>query len=194
MPVTMEAALRYAALGYPVFPCVPGGKAPLTPRGFKDATTDPGQIQSWWEKYPDANVGMPTAVLLVIDVDGTGNPWPADAEKALDLVRGPVSRTPRGGRHHLFRQPSGKAWRNTAGKIAPKVDTRADGGYIVVPPSAVDGNAYHWLEGMELAVPPGQLPEPSGWLVDLLDAPGDPFTKEIAGSDGDGVDPVWWTL
>src|SRR5512146_1307577 len=118
----LHAALRYAELGYPVFPCAPGGKVPITPRGFKDATTDPGQIHAWWEKYPDANVGMPTAGLLVIDVDGADNPWPADAEKARDLFRGPISRTPRGGRHHIFRQPVGKAFRNTTGKLALNVD------------------------------------------------------------------------
>jgi len=188
--MTMEAALRYAALGYPVFPCVPGGKAPLTPRGFKDATTDPGQIQSWWEKYPDANIGIPTAGLFVVDVDGADNPWPADAEKALDLVRGPVSRTPRGGRHHIFRQPGGKAWKNTAGKIAPHVDTRADGGYIVVPPSVVDGKAYRWAETSELEVGPADLPEPPGWLIAMLDSPGELFSRRAEEGDGDGQIPA----
>ncbi len=190
MPMMIEAALRYAGLGYPIFPCVPGGKVPLTPRGFKDATIDATKIRTWWEKYPDANVGIPTAGLLVVDVDGADNPWPADAVKALDLVRGPVSGTPRGGRHHIFRQPLGKAWRNSAGKIAPKVDIRADGGYVIVPPSTVDGKVYQWLEGMELAVPPNQLPEPSGWLVDLLDSSGNLFTGDMAGSDGAAPIPV----
>ena len=77
-----DAALRYAELGYPVFPCAAGGKVPLTPRGFKDATTDAAQIRAWWEKDPDANIGMPTAGLLAIDVDGADNPWPADPAMA----------------------------------------------------------------------------------------------------------------
>ena len=161
------AALRYAELGYPVFPCAPGGKAPFTPHGFKDATTDAAQIEAWWEKYPDANIGIPTAGLLVVDVDDADNPWPADPAQAEDLACGPVSLTPRGGRHHIFRQPAGKAWKNTAGKIAPKVDTRADGGYIVVPPSVVDGKPYRWAETFELDVAPDQLPEPPGWLDGL---------------------------
>ncbi len=190
MTMKMEAALRYAVLGYPVFPCVPGGKAPLTPRGFKDATTDPRQIKLWWEKYPDANIGIPTTGLLVVDVDGADNPWPPDAEKDLDLVRGPVSRTPRGGRHHIFRQPDGKAWKNTAGKIAPHVDTRADGGYIVVPPSVVDGKAYRWADTFELGVGPADLPEPPGWLIELLDSPGDLFSRRAEGGDGDGQIPA----
>jgi len=190
MPITTEhlvnAALRYAELGYPVFPCAPGGKVPFTPHGFKDATTDTAQIEAWWEKTPDANIGVPTAGLLVVDVDGEDNPWPADPSLAEDLVCGPVSLTPRGGRHHIFRQPIGKAWKNTAGRIAPKVDTRADGGYIVVPPSVVDGKPYQWAETFELNVAPDQLPEPPGWLANLLDRPGDLFTRGSTGDAGDG--------
>ena len=99
----LHAALRYADLGYSVFPCAPSGKVPLTPRGFKDATTDAVQIEAWWEKHPDANIGIPTKGLLVVDVDGVDNPWPADPEIAEDLARCPISLTPRGGRHHVWR-------------------------------------------------------------------------------------------
>lgn len=173
----LDAALFYAGLGYAVFPCVPGGKVPLTNRGFKDATTDPAQIKAWWKKHPDANIGIPTAGLLVVDVDGEDNPWPGDPALAEDLGRAPISLTPRGGRHHIFRQPGGRAFRNTTGRLAPHVDTRADGGYIVVPPSVVAGNAYRWAETFELSVAPEDLPEPPGWLIKLLDSPGELFTR-----------------
>ena len=179
----VDAALRYAELGYSVFPCAPGGKVPITPRGFKDATTDATQVRTWWEQHPDANIGMPTGGLLVVDVDGEDNTWPGYPGKAQDLACGPISLTPRGGRHHIFRQPVGKAWKNTAGKIAPKVDTRADGGYIVVPPSVVDGKPYRWAETFELNVAPDELPEPPGWLAAQLDGAGELFTKGDAGGD-----------
>ncbi|MBI2933560.1 MAG: bifunctional DNA primase/polymerase, partial [Planctomycetes bacterium] len=171
MTSLLEAALRYAELGYPVFPCAPGSKSPITPHGFKDATTDVAQIESWWAKQPDANIGMPTVGLLVIDVDGADNAWPNDPAMALELARGPASLTPRGGRHHVFRQPKGKSWKNTAGKIAPKVDTRADGGYIVVPPSVVQGKTYRWVETLELDIGPDKLPEPPEWVVAQLEDP-----------------------
>lgn len=171
MNALLEAALHYAALGYRVFPCIPGEKAPLTEHGFHDATTDPTQIEAWWARHPDANIGMSTAGLLVIDIDGPDNPWPDDSARAQDLACGAVSFTPRGGRHYIFRQPAGRAWKNTTGKIAPKVDTRADGGYIVAPPSMVDGKRYRWAEGTALSEP-GRLHEPTDWVTELLDGLG----------------------
>lgn len=185
----LRAALRYADLGFPVFTCAPGGKIPLTQHGFKDATTDITQIGAWWEKHPDANIGIPTEGLLVLDVDGPDNPWPSEPDLVEDLAGCPVSLTPRGGRHHIFRQPEGKRWRSTTGRLAAKVDTRADGGYIVVPPSVADGKPYRWAETFELTVAPEELPEPPGWLTALLDsgesAP-TPLTMDHA-ADGNAI-------
>src|SRR3990170_1129434 len=167
----LSAALRYADLGYPVFPCAPGGKVPITAHGFKDATTDAAQIEAWWTEYRDANIGIPTAGLIVIDVDGADNPWPGDPDKSQDLARAPISFTPNGGRHYIFKQPPGKAWKNTTGAIAPDVDTRADGGYFMASPSVVNGKAYRWAETMELDMGPGELPEPPEWLPTPLHTP-----------------------
>lgn len=163
--ILLDAALSYADLAYAVFPCAAGGKAPLTEHGFRDATTDGAQIETWWTEHPDANVGLATEGLLVVDVDGEDNSWP----DCQDVLPGAVSLTPRGGLHLFYRQPSGKAWGCAAGKLGLGVDTRADGGYVVVPPSVVDGKAYCWAEGMALGVPPEDLPEPPSWLVGTLD-------------------------
>ena len=59
-PTLAAAALRYANLGIPVFPCVPGGKQPLTPNGFHDATSVARVVHAWWQRTPDANIGLPT--------------------------------------------------------------------------------------------------------------------------------------
>ena len=171
----LEAALAYARLGYPVFPCAPGGKAPITRHGCKDATTDEKQIEAWWRQHPSANIGIATAGLLVVDVDGPENPWLADQpEKRQELAGTATSLTPGGGRHHVFRQPPGRAWGNTTGKLAPKVDTRGNGGYIVAPPSVVGGKAYRWAEGAGLDQSPRNLVEPPRWLVMALDNGGLP--------------------
>ncbi len=188
-PNLLECALAYADLGYAVFPCAPGRKQPLTPRGFHDATTDSEQIERWWRQNPHANIAVPTSGLIVIDIDGADNAWlTSEPDKQLDLAVAPVSRTPRGGRHHVFRQPSGKHWSNTTGRVAPGVDTRGDGGYILVPPSIVDGKPYHWEPTLELEVGPGDLPEPPEWLVAILDSLTDAAPRDAPeGGDGNPI-------
>jgi hypothetical protein len=185
----LHAALRYAELDYPVFPCWPGTKRPIPENGFHGASTDEGVIETWWKEHPRANVAIATERLVVIDRDGPNNPWLADdPERAAQLAGGALSLTPRGGCHGVFRQPPGKNWRCTASKLAPKVDTRADGGYILVAPSVFQGNEYRWAEGMELDVPLEQLPEPPDWLTVLLDAiasgNGKPPVDGLSSSEG----------
>ncbi len=166
----LDAALRYVDLGYAVFPCVPNSKKPLTPHGLKDASTETEQIERWWTENPSANIAIRTDGLLVVDVDGDDDVWLGNQdERWADLGRAPSSRTPRGGRHFWFRQPPGKHWRCTTSRLTGHVDTRADGGYVVVPRSCIDGREYHWLESYELDVSPDQLPEPPAWLIDQLD-------------------------
>lgn len=56
-----QRALALATLGLHVFPCWESGdfmKAPRTEHGFLEATTDPGQIQAWWQATPEALIGV----------------------------------------------------------------------------------------------------------------------------------------
>src|SRR5262245_61907669 len=71
---TLSRALAYARHGWPVFPCQPGDKEPATRHGFRDATTDPGQITWWWERQPLANLAIATGLPGpdVLDVDQRG--------------------------------------------------------------------------------------------------------------------------
>jgi hypothetical protein len=165
----LDAALRYAELDYAVFPCRVGAKQPLTPHGFQDATRDAAQIQAWWTRWPDANVAIAAAGLVVVDIDPQGNGWPHDPERAAQLAAaGAVSLTPRGGRHYVFRRPPDKAWRCSTGQLAPGVDLRTDGGYFLVPPSRTADGPYRWVPGLELDTPADRLPEPPAWLAALL--------------------------
>ena len=128
-----DAAHWYAAQGIPVFPCKPGGKAPLTRRGFKDATTDPAQIDSWWTQTPAANIGLPTGGRFdVVDTDGpTGcrSFGIADLRDDGEPCLGWVS-TPHG--FHYYIAPTGGPNRT---RILPGVDYRGTGGYVLAPPS-----------------------------------------------------------
>jgi putative DNA primase/helicase len=161
-----EAALRLAENGYRVFPLVPGAKVPCTPNGVKDATTGAARIAEWWDTWPEANIGLSTEGLIVIDLDGPDNNFPNDPDKLSDFIGVSCQRTGRGGKHYVFKRPEGRTLKNSVGKLAPKVDVRTDGGYIVSAPSVVDGNAYQWL----VELPPKEdLPFPPKWLLESLE-------------------------
>ncbi|WP_422933314.1 bifunctional DNA primase/polymerase [Sinomonas sp. P47F7] len=140
-----ESAGRFAVAGVPIFPCVPGGKRPLTTRGFHDATAETRRVVSWWRRWPGANIGLPTGAtsgVEVVDVDrkagGSGFGSFEQARQA-GLVGGwlVLVRTPSGGMHAYYpadparRQPSWQA-------ASARVDFRGDGGYVILPPSVVD--------------------------------------------------------
>jgi hypothetical protein len=62
------AALELAAQGVPVFPCVPGGKAPAVKDGFKGASADPAQMDAWWSRE-DFNIGVRPADMGLVCLD-----------------------------------------------------------------------------------------------------------------------------
>src|SRR6478752_3168210 len=118
-PTLAAAALRYANLGIPVFPCVPGGKQPLTPNGFHDATSG----------------------VLVVDVDVHPGASGFDAfERARSQGFGDdwawLVRTPSGGLHAYYPNVRGQEHRSWQVPAA-HVDFRGDGGYVIAPPSRV---------------------------------------------------------
>jgi hypothetical protein len=139
------AARELAVDGVPVFPAIPGGKRPLTEHGFHDATTDVARVESWWRDSPAANIGVATGAasgVVVVDVDVHG---PINGHGAMGRARqaGLVDgwlllvATPSGGTHAYYRATPGVRQRSWQAARAG-IDFRGDGGYIVVPPSAVD--------------------------------------------------------
>jgi hypothetical protein len=145
----VRRALAYARCGWPVFPCRPGRKEPATRSGFRDATVDDDQIKYWWERQPDANVaiatGAPGPDVLDVDQHGpAGNGFPAYRQlKTAGLLdgAGAVVATPGGGLHVYF-AGSGQA----CGRL-PRLhlDFRANGGYVLAPPSQISGKQYRLL-------------------------------------------------
>lgn len=139
-----SAALRLASAHIPVFPCIPGGKQPLTAHGFHSATTDYRQIQRWWSRTPDANIGIPTGAasgLVVVDVDvhRTGDGFRNFARVTEIGFTGRwawMVRTPSGGMHAYFAATPSTEQRCWS-LPSRHIDFRGDGGYIVAPPSAV---------------------------------------------------------
>ncbi|MBM4274069.1 MAG: DNA primase [Deltaproteobacteria bacterium] len=189
------AALTYAEWGWPVIAlhtpigagcscrrpdCGSVGKHPHyhpehLSHGLKDATTDAALIKTWWEVWPEANVGIVTGAasgLVVLDVDP-----PKGGDESLEHLEkeyGPLPETVEaltggGGRHLLFQHPGGTLPNKV--NLYPGLDIRADGGYIVAPPSVhASGRTYEWEvmhNPQEMAIAP--IP---AWLLHLIQAGG----------------------
>ncbi|MBI2894486.1 MAG: bifunctional DNA primase/polymerase [Deltaproteobacteria bacterium] len=164
-----QAALVAAGRGWPVFPCVPGGKAPATTHGFKDASLDPDQIVRWWSSRPTCNLGIATgpASLVVVDVDPNGLRWLQEIESARGRFVARRVRTPRGGFHLYFAASEDTARiQCSTNRVADGVDVRGAGGYVVAEPSRrEDGALYELVDSQD----PGPLPT---WLEELARLPG----------------------
>jgi hypothetical protein len=199
-----QAALGYAVGGIPVLPlhhptqrvragrvvvgcscrapdCGQVGKHPLAalvPHGVKDASADPALAGSWWQRYPQANIGLATGVLFdALDVDGAQGAAALrtfTTSNGVVLPRGPLVRTGSGG-WHLYLAPTGLG--NPTPRTLEHVDWRGRGGYVVAPPSRhVSGARYQFLRGLSaplVAAPPAlrallepapvQRPAPAGF-------------------------------
>ena len=159
---SIAEAAAFLAQEWPVFP-TDANKRPLTAHGYKDATRDPAEARRIFRNA--VGIGLPTGQvsgLVAVDIDVKDNraglDWLAANEQRLPKTR--RHRTRSGGVHLLFRAPPGRTIRNSASRIAPGVDVRGDGGYIVTPPSP----GYSVLDDAM----PAPIP---AWLLALLDPP-----------------------
>ena len=162
----LEAAISYGRRGWRVFPVA--GKVPRLAAWPTQATTDEATQRRWWRTWPTADVGIATGDgLVVLDVD----PRHGGDSSLADLERqhGPLPDTPRvltgGGGLHLYFAVD-QTIGNRAG-LAPGIDLRGDGGFVVAPPSVhANGRRYAWELGASPAdVPLAPAPE---WLLERI--------------------------
>jgi hypothetical protein len=169
----LEAALAYASVGWAVFPVHPKNKRPYPgSRGFYDATTAPEQIHRWWWRNDISMIALATGSRSdVFAVDLDRKPGKADGVATwakLKAERGAPdtlsSVTPSSGEHHFYRNVEGLRC-VALDTIAPGIEIKADGGYVVLAPSFctaikdIAGVAYRWNEPL---IAPA---EPPDWLV-----------------------------
>jgi Bifunctional DNA primase/polymerase, N-terminal len=161
----MTAALAGAlTIGLPAFPCA-ANKSPAIPGpgGHKHATADPVALRELWWRHPGPLVGVPMGEpsgLDAFDIDGPRHPeatewWQAHRDR-LPPTR--VHQTRSGGLHLLFRHAAGL--RCSVGRIAPGIDVRSTGGFLIWWPVA----------GLPVLcdAPAAQWPQ---WLLDELTPP-----------------------
>jgi putative DNA primase/helicase len=154
-------AAEYRRRGWSPIPIKARSKEPnlreLRPYLSRKATQEELGTWSW------SGVGIVTGPLsgvLVLDVDGP------EGEAELQAHGHPVTpmvRTASGGLHLYFRHPEQHV--RTGIRVAPGLDVKASGGYVVAPPSVgSNGRPYEWLVSPEEA----ELADPPPWLLQLL--------------------------
>ena len=182
----LAAARAYARRGWAVLPlyepdreggcscrrsgCTSAGKHPRTPNGVHDATTDDDTIRRWWTRWPAANIGVATGErsgVVVLDVDPRHGGAVALEEREATYGRLPSTpsvSTGGGGYHHVFSLTEDVA---ASRELAPGLELKANGAYVVAPPSLhSSGRTYRWErdEGpheVPLAQPPTWLSAPA---------------------------------
>ncbi|KKL85475.1 hypothetical protein LCGC14_1954310, partial [marine sediment metagenome] len=181
MSSLLEAALAYLDRGWSVIPCVPRGKKPLIEWGGDDNRLPTRkQVRSWWEKWPNANIAIVTGAIsgiVVADVDVDRGAKPEDV--AGRTPTGFVVQTGGGGWHFYYAYPPGlDRIPNKVGSDG--IDIRADGGYVIAPPSIhASGELYSSVKEGDLALCPSWITSPvkpdddsgssePGWISRLL--------------------------
>jgi putative DNA primase/helicase len=167
--VTEVSPEAYAVMGWRVFPChtiVKGkctcgkgsecaspGKHPRTSQGVKNASNDVATIQAWREQWPESNWALACgreSGVVVIDIDPRHNGYESIEEYENARPEGNLPKTLRatsggGGRHLIFKYPDGVTSVSNRQNWLPGVDIKADGGYIILPPSEhISGGKYSW--------------------------------------------------
>jgi hypothetical protein len=175
---TRDWALAYAALGWRVFPVVPGGKRPLYSGWQRGATTDRALIERYWRREGGPNIGVICGEAFdAFDIEGVHLPalraWLQAHGYRLPAT--PIARTGRGGIHILVRaraRPAGHRLRVDGVHVG---ELKAAGGFIVACPSRTAGcYAWHrsplevevadepaWLSGLVVAPPSREMAVPA---------------------------------
>jgi Bifunctional DNA primase/polymerase, N-terminal/AAA domain len=153
MASNLTIALKYAAAGMAIFPCGID-KRPLVTNWLASATTNEQIIRRWWQKFPDALIGLPLKPLGLIVIDADRHKDNEDGIATLrrlcaehgELPPHPWATTANGGEHHYFRQPAEKIGNK---KIGPGLETRGakadnDGGYVIASGSQLSDGRRWW--------------------------------------------------
>lgn len=187
----LQAALRYAQAGFSVFPlhnpifadgsvgsvkcscregrtCEKIGKHPRTWHGLKDATMDVETIKSWWQKSPNANIGLLTgkqAGVFVLDVDVKSGGFYSLEELQDSYGELPATLTAitgSNGKHLIFNYPDVRL-SNSTSLIASGLDIKSDNGYVVAAPSVhQSGGRYQW-HGVNT-----EIADAPAWLIAVI--------------------------
>jgi len=144
-----ETAFNYVSLyGFSVIPLIPNKKIPpFDWKEYQNRLPSESELKEWFLEK-NYNIGIITGAvsnLIVIDIDNKNGKNGFDYISGLDFAEIPSVKTPHNGLHLYFRYSEGvKTYASEKG-----IDIRSDGGYVVAPPSAIDGIKYEWYKPIE---------------------------------------------
>lgn len=186
----MRLAWQAAGVGHAVFPLHPGTQRPAVRNWQQWATRNVDVITAMWERAP-YNIGLACAGsdMVVVDLDAAHGVSPPPEWAGATHGRDVLARlaeaagapypgdtytvdTPRQGEHLYFRAPAGVSLRCTVGTLGWRVDTRAQGGFVVAAGSVRPQGRYR----VRRAVPIAPLPS---WLADKLTPPPAPEPVDL---------------
>ncbi len=174
-PELRAAALAYGERGWAVFPCKPRSKAPATEHGVKDGRKGKYWITRYWDSTPGGNPALACGEesgVWVLDIDVKDGKPGYETLATLETLFGPLpptltQKTPSGGEQRVFTWPGRKVVNSVEKRLGPGLDSRGDGGYVVLPPSIhpdfLDGPRYAWVDGG------AAVADAPDWLLRLLD-------------------------
>lgn len=196
MSIFIEAAFFLCQFNFKVFPLAPGAKIPAIPKakggnGCLDATDDDEIIEDWAHFLPNANIGIATGLpsnCIVIDLDPRNG-----SDKSIEVLKKAghtfpptvTARTANGGTHFYYAyEPSLK---NSKSALAAGIDVKTTGGYVVAPPSRLDGGKHYTWQKSPLG---GDLPKLPQWAVKKLKPAPAPIFKRSGDKPTGDIAPL----
>jgi hypothetical protein len=181
----LQSALEYASRGWCVVPLGKASKAPRVKEWQNNSSTDEDQITRWWDRWPEANVGVQLGPRSrIIDIECDSEEAEQDYQQVFENAGVPLPIVPtfRGarGKHRLFE------WREDLppgavihlGNMEVRLGNTDKGAQSVFPPSIhPSGARYEWL------VPPDDTPVghvPAPLLGALWNLQGDDVAQPLS--------------
>lgn len=178
--MNIDDVLEYVDNGWSILPVKPEEKRPYMTNWLQYTKTraSKSMVENWFRSLTGAGVGMVTgrvSNIVVLDVE---HYCPTPIEELLKMYPTQlIARSGSGGYHLYYQYPTNQSKVSNRVKIFEGADLRADGGFIVLPPTIhPNGNQYEWIKkGIAGAFPLALLDLESkptvqneGWITEAL--------------------------
>lgn len=145
----LESAIDFLKRGFSMIPVGNDKKPKIQWKKYQNIRATKEEIKKWWEKNPESNLAIVTGRISNLTVIDCDSPKASEVISSMipSDVKVPIVNSPHGGQHYYF------AYResiSTSSNNSSHIDIRADGGYIVCPPSKIKVGKYIWAPDSNL--------------------------------------------